>query len=297
MNVLSINSLNKSYGRLKAVKNLSLEIESGQAFGLLGPNGSGKTTTLGMILGVLGKDRGDFSWFGNKLSKETKRKIGAILETPNFYPYLSGKRNLQIVCYLKNVPLSKIDEVLEFTGLDGRENDQFKKYSLGMKQRLAIAAALLSDPEVLVLDEPTNGLDPQGIKDVREMINILAKSGKTIILASHLLDEVQKVCTHTAILKKGELLFSGEISKSKHSEFIIDHSDKEKLMSFISGNAHFKYIGKEGEQIVIDAQTLNGSEVNKIFSEEGIYLESIVRKESGLEKLFFDITGLNKDAK
>jgi ABC-2 type transport system ATP-binding protein len=287
MSVLSINSLNKHYGKLHAVKNISFEIEAGQAFGLLGPNGSGKTTTLGMLLGVLNKDKGNFKWFGEDLSKSIKKRIGAILETPNFYPYLSGKRNLQIVCYLKDAPLSKIDEVLEFTGLKGREGDQFKKYSLGMKQRLAIAVALVSDPEVLVLDEPTNGLDPQGIKDVREMIRKLADSGKTIILASHLLDEVQKVCSHTAILKQGELLYNGKIETQETSEFIIDYSNHDKIIELASNNAHFKISGKEDDKFVIEANNLNGSSVNRLFAEQGIYLESIIQRKAGLEKLFF----------
>ena len=198
--VLTIDHLHKRYGKIQAVNDLSLEIEEGSVFGILGPNGSGKTTTLGMLLSVIRPDFGSFSWFGRSAASPrdaavSRKRIGAILETPIFYPYLSAVENLKIVAQIKGCQYERIDEVLRTVDLLERKDDTFKHYSLGMKQRLAIASALLVDPQVMILDEPTNGLDPQGIAEIRSLIVQIAGQGKTIILASHLLDEVQKVCT------------------------------------------------------------------------------------------------------
>jgi ABC-type multidrug transport system ATPase subunit len=202
--VLEINNLSKNYGRIKAVDQASFSVEKGQVFGILGPNGSGKTTTLGIILDVIQPSEGSYQWFEEPNSHQQRKKIGSILETPNFYPYLSAVNNLKIVADIKGIDYSDIERVLKVTNLVDRKDDKFKTYSLGMKQRMSIASALLGDPEVLVLDEPTNGLDPQGIAEVRNLIIELGNQGKTIILASHLLDEVEKVCTHAAVLKKGK---------------------------------------------------------------------------------------------
>ncbi len=209
--VLETKQLSKNYGRLKAVDNLDLKIPKGAVFGILGPNGSGKTTTLGMLLDVIQPNSGSYSWFGKPGSKEQRKKIGAILETPIFYPYLSAYKNLEIVALIKEVPNDRIGPVLEQVGLANRQHDNFKTYSLGMKQRLSIASALLCDPEVMILDEPTNGLDPQGISEIRTLIIDIARQGKTIVLASHLLDEVQKVCSDFAVLKNGKLIYTGKV--------------------------------------------------------------------------------------
>ncbi|MBC7474435.1 MAG: ATP-binding cassette domain-containing protein, partial [Candidatus Sericytochromatia bacterium] len=199
VNILEINNLSKNYGKLKAVNSLSLTVQKGNIYGLLGPNGSGKTTTLGIVLGVINSSSGDFRWFNSDEKTKSRKKIGAILETPNFYTYLSAYKNLQIVADIKGVDYQRIDTVLKTVNLFERKKDNFAGYSLGMKQRLALASALLSDPDVLVLDEPTNGLDPQGIADIREIIQKTAREGKTIIIASHILDEIEKVCTHVAV--------------------------------------------------------------------------------------------------
>ncbi|MFB0924859.1 MAG: ATP-binding cassette domain-containing protein, partial [Vicingaceae bacterium] len=209
--ILNINGISKSYGKVKALNNLSLKINQGEIYGILGPNGSGKTTTLGIILDVLNADSGSFSWNEQENSKYDRKKIGSLLETPNFYPYLSARQNLSIVCKIKEVSESEVDRVLSLVDLISRANSKFKTFSLGMKQRLAIASALLGDPEVLVLDEPTNGLDPQGIAEIRTIILDLAAAGKTIIMASHILDEVEKTCSHVAVLKLGNLLTFGPI--------------------------------------------------------------------------------------
>lgn len=294
-NVLSVSSLTKYYGNLKALDSLSFEVKRGQVYGILGPNGSGKTTTLGLITGILKSNGGEFSWFGKKISPETKKKVGTILETPNFYPYLSGRRNLLINSLIKNAPKENIQKSLEFVNLTERPKQKFKNYSLGMKQRLAIANAIINDPEVLILDEPTNGLDPVGIKEVRDMIKDLANQGKTIILASHLLDEVQKVCTHTLILKKGKTLYDGPIQSGDSNEFIISAKDKERLIEEINLSDNIKLIRSEDEgNVLVESEVLSAEAINKYFAEKGIYLNHLNMKKVGLEKIFMDITGLEK---
>ena len=210
--VLEIKNLTKSYGRLIALSDLSLQVFPGEICGILGPNGSGKTTTLGILLDILKADRGEFFWFGEQPAAKQRQKIGSLLEMPIFYPYLSAVNNLKIIADIKNVSYTKIDELLTIVRLIERKDSKFKTFSLGMKQRLAIAAALIGDPKVLILDEPTNGLDPKGIAEMRELITNIGKQGITIILASHLLDEVQKICSHVVVLNKGKKLDSGRVS-------------------------------------------------------------------------------------
>lgn len=229
--ILNINGISKSYKKVKALNNLSLQINQGEVYGILGPNGSGKTTTLGIILDVLKSDSGTFSWFGKAPSKESRKKIGSLLETPNFYPYLTARQNLSLVCKIKQVDESEVDRVLTVVNLIERANSKFRTFSLGMKQRLALASALLGDPDVLVLDEPTNGLDPQGIAEVRTIIKDLAAQGKTIIMASHVLDEVEKICSHVAVLKQGNLLTFGPIQAvlNKQEQVYVAANDMEML--------------------------------------------------------------------
>ena len=209
--ILSLRNISKFYGRIKALQGVSFDVPEGSVFGILGPNGSGKTTLLGVVMDVLLASGGDYSWFGNPPDEKQRREIGTLLETPNFYHYLSARHNLEITAAIKKKPVEDINRVLKLVRLFERRDSKFQTYSLGMKQRLAIAACLLGDPSVLVFDEPTNGLDPSGIAEIRELIIDLAASGKTIILASHLLAEVEKVCTHVAILQQGVLIRSGEV--------------------------------------------------------------------------------------
>jgi ABC-2 type transport system ATP-binding protein len=218
--ILTIQNLNKIYGRkVHAVKNLSFEIKKGNVYGILGPNGSGKSTTLGITLNVVNKTSGDYKWFdGTMETHDALKKVGAIIERPNFYPYMTAEENLKLVCKIKSIPFEKVEEKLDLVGLLDRKEDKFSTYSLGMKQRLAIASALLNDPEILILDEPTNGLDPQGIRQIRDLIRIIASQGTTILLASHLLDEVEKVCSHVVVLRKGEMLYQGSVEGMLSSE-------------------------------------------------------------------------------
>jgi ABC-2 type transport system ATP-binding protein len=213
--ILRTSTLTKRFSkRILAVDGLDLEVARGQVFGLLGPNGSGKTTTLGMILGVVSKTHGEFTWFGQGEDYRLRKRIGAILEQPNFYPFLSARQNLDVHSRIKDIRKPDFDGLLKMVGLYERSNDPFKTYSLGMKQRLAIASAMLADPEVLIFDEPTNGLDPQGIAEIRQLILNIRDMNKTIVLASHLLDEVQKVCSHFAVLRRGKKIYSGGVREA-----------------------------------------------------------------------------------
>ena len=221
--ILSLRNLNKKFGHVHAVNNLSFDIQKGNVYGILGPNGSGKSTTLGIILNVVNKTSGNFTWFNGELSThQALKKVGAIIERPNFYPYMTAIQNLELICKIKEIPTDKIEEKLKSVNLYERKDSKFRTFSLGMKQRLAIASALLNDPEILILDEPTNGLDPQGIHEIRVIIQNIAQNGTTILLASHLLDEVEKVCTHVVVIRKGIKLYSGRVDEMSVSNGFID---------------------------------------------------------------------------
>src|SRR5579872_1889935 len=222
MNILSIQSITKFYGKIRALHGVSFDVPPGSVFGILGPNGSGKTTLLGIVMDVLKASSGTYSWFGQLPTARQRQQIGTLLETPNFYHYLSGERNLQIAAAIKGRGTEDIARVLELVKLTERKDSAFSTYSLGMKQRLALASCLLGDPQVLVFDEPTNGLDPVGIAETRELIKEQARRGKTILLASHLLDEVEKVCTHVAILRRGELLTAGPVNEVLTNEDFLE---------------------------------------------------------------------------
>ena len=289
-NVLKIDGLHKTYGKLTAVNKLSLEITKGSVFGLLGPNGSGKTTTLGMLLGIIKQDSGSFSWFNNGDKDVNRLKIGALLETPNFYPYLSAEKNLKVVAEIKGRQhLKRIPEVLKAVNLFDRKDDNFKGFSLGMKQRLAIASALLSDPEVLVLDEPTNGLDPQGIAEIRQLIIDIAKSGKTIIIASHILIEIEKICSHVVILNKGSLIKEGLIGDLLNNKPTISlkTDQQDQLISLLkSENLDFNL---EKNQINVETENLNPADLNKKCFEHGIILSELKTTANSLEEEFIQI--------
>lgn len=289
--VLTIHQLTKNFGRLCAVNNLELEVKRGQVFGMLGPNGSGKTTTLGMLMGVTNPTSGSFSWFGQPPTHLLRKKIGAVLEHPIFYPYLSGQKNLELMAMIKEAPVENIPKVLELVELTTRRNDKYRTYSLGMKQRLAIASALLNDPIVLILDEPTNGLDPMGIAEIREIIKRIARDGKTIILASHLLDEVQKVCTHFAILRKGNMVYSGPVDDVGKGEETVEvqafHDDLPIILEAFPGAATVK---KEGNGYVVKMKEgFHSLELNRYLFEKGIVASHLVTQKKSLEKQFLEI--------
>ena len=292
--ILSIKNLHKRYGKIHAVNNVSLEIHKGNVYGILGPNGSGKSTTLGIVLNVVNKTSGEYSWFdGTMKTHEALKKVGAIIERPNFYPYMTAKENLELVCKIKNIDYSKVNEKLEIVGLMDRKDSKFKTFSLGMKQRLAIASALLNDPEILILDEPTNGLDPQGIHQIRDIIRLIASQGTTILLASHLLDEVEKVCSHVLVLRFGKILYSGTVDgiSNQSGFFELQAYSNSKLIETLKNHPEVENISEaEGKVIVYFKSQLDASLLNQYLAEKGIYLKHLVYKRMSLEEQFLELT-------
>lgn len=292
--ILTVTNLTKKFGYLTAVKDLSFNIEKGNVYGILGPNGSGKSTTLGIVLNVVNRTAGTFSWFGGTTSThQALKKVGAIIERPNFYPYMTAAQNLKLVCLIKEVSVDKIEEKLELVGLLDRKNSKFQTYSLGMKQRLAIASALLNDPEILILDEPTNGLDPQGIHQIREIIKKVASQGTTILLASHLLDEVEKVCSHVIILRKGEKLYSGRVDDmlASYGYFELKAVEMKALETFLGKHAGFGSIKQQNGIITaILKEEMDAIALNKELFDEGIVLSHLVKRKASLEEQFLTLT-------
>ena len=293
--IISLNKLNKKFGAIHAVNNLSFDIKKGNVYGILGPNGSGKSTTLGIILNVVNKTSGSFSWFDGSLSThQALKKVGAIIERPNFYPYMTASQNLELVCKIKEVDQSNIDEKLKIVNLFERRNSKFKTFSLGMKQRLAIASALLNNPEILILDEPTNGLDPQGIHEIRKIIKDIAATGTTILLASHLLDEVEKVCTHVVVIREGVKLYAGRVDELTASHGLFElkvEGNPEKLIDLLS-----KFEGVSSSSIEHDlvisklSKPITATEMNSYLFENGVVLSHLVKRKPSLEQQFLSLT-------
>ncbi len=293
--ILSLKNLDKKFGRVHAVNNLSFDIQKGTVYGILGPNGSGKSTTLGIILNVVNKTSGTFNWFNGELSThQALKKVGAIIERPNFYPYMTAVQNLSLICKIKGISDEKINEKLKIVNLFERRNSKFRTFSLGMKQRMAIASALLNDPEILILDEPTNGLDPQGIHEIRLIIKEIAKKGTTILLASHLLDEVEKICSHVVVIRKGIKLYSGRVDEMTASkglfELQTDHEES-KLIQLLEKHPAFGIIKKEGNLIIAHlSQDMEASEINAFLFKNGITVSHLVKRKPSLEQQFLDLT-------
>jgi len=293
MPVLQINGLTKTYGKIKALQDLSLTIEAGNVYGILGPNGSGKTTTLGIVLGILKQDSGSYTWFDGEFGEHSRMKIGAILETPNFFPYLSAVKNLDIVRHIKKSKQKDFDEILEMVNLAKRKNSKFRTYSLGMKQRLAIAATMIGDPDVIIFDEPTNGLDPQGIAEVRETLQNVAATGKTVIMASHILDEVEKICSHVAIIKDGHLLATGTVGSILSDDVTIEISseNQEVLKTFLNSYPGARDIKMtNGHYEFILAEDLSVQSLSQDLFKKGIVLTHLVARKKRLEDEFLEIT-------
>jgi ABC-2 type transport system ATP-binding protein len=290
--ILQTKGLTKRFGRITAVDSLDLEVREGEVYGLLGPNGSGKTTTLGMILGVTNKTNGSYSWFGKGEDYRLRKQVGAILEHPIFYPYLTAMQNLRITALIKEIERPDYTHALKMVGLFDRRNDPFGTYSLGMKQRLAIASSMLSDPGVLIFDEPTNGLDPQGIAEIRKIILEIRDMGKTILLASHLLDEVQKVCTHFAVLRNGKRIFAGEVDEvlNQKNRIEIGCPDLEKAKNILSGDQ--RVLGMEivdGYLLTEVDPGLTTGDINRMMMDHGVVLSHLLFKRSNLEEQFLAI--------
>jgi ABC-2 type transport system ATP-binding protein len=292
--ILTISNLDKKFGRIHAVKNASFEIQKGNVYGILGPNGSGKSTTLGIILNVVNKTSGSYSWFGGNLdTHEALKKVGAIIERPNFYPYMTAYQNLKLVCDIKGAPYHKIDEKLELVGLLDRKDSKFRTFSLGMKQRLAIASALLNDPEILILDEPTNGLDPQGIRQIRDIIRQIAALGTTILLASHLLDEVEKVCSHVVVLQKGVILYTGSVNGMIANEgfFELQADDNAALKNVLQQHEAIDRVEAQEDKLLVYLKgPFEAAALNRYLFTNGIVLNHLVKRKNSLEEQFIQLT-------
>ena len=293
--ILSLKNLDKKYGKVHAVNNLSFDIERGNVYGILGPNGSGKSTTLGIILNVVNRTSGEFSWFNGKLTThQALKKVGAIIERPNFYPYMTAVQNLKLICKIKGISADKINEKLKTVNLYERKNSKFSTFSLGMKQRLAIASALLNDPEILILDEPTNGLDPQGIHEIRQIIIEIANRGTTILLASHLLDEVEKVCSHVVVIRKGIKLYSGRVDEMTASNGLFElkvENNEEELLAALELHPAILKVTKDHETIITTLkEAISATEINTFLFEKGIFLSHLVKRKPSLEQQFLDLT-------
>lgn len=302
MSVLLVENLSKNYGHIKALQDISFAVPKGTVFGILGPNGSGKTTLLGIVMDVLRATSGNYLWNGKAGSNSQRKQMGTLLETPNFYHYLSGESNLKIAAEIKGKGKESIREVLEIVNLYERRKSKFNSYSLGMKQRLAIASTLLGDPDVLVFDEPTNGLDPAGIAEIRELIQKLNRQGKTIIMASHILDEVERVCTHVAIIQKGVLKTVGSVAEvlglNTVNKIIIEISsdDNDLLKSTLAQlNGIQKVVQRENDLLITCDDALSASQVNQYCFTKGIVLNKINVKRISLESRFLEITGTQND--
>jgi ABC-2 type transport system ATP-binding protein len=296
--ILSLKNLDKKYGAVHAVNNLSFDIKKGNVYGILGPNGSGKSTTLGIILNVVNRTSGEFSWFNGKLSThEALKKVGAIIERPNFYPYMTATQNLALICKIKGISTAKIEEKLTTVNLFERRNSKFRTFSLGMKQRLAIASALLNDPEILILDEPTNGLDPQGIHEIRQIIKKIAANGTTILLASHLLDEVEKVCNHVVVIRKGVKLYSGRVDEMTASHGLLElkvDKNEDELISFLKNHEAILKVSKDHETIIATlSKKLSATDINIELFNKGFVLSHLVKRKPSLEQQFLDLTNNN----
>ncbi len=296
--ILSLKNLDKKYGAVHAVNNLSFDIQRGNVYGILGPNGSGKSTTLGIILNVVNRTSGEFSWFdGGVSTHDALKKVGAIIERPNFYPYMTATQNLKLICKIKGVAYDRIDDKLKVVNLFERRNSKFKTFSLGMKQRLAIASALLNDPEILILDEPTNGLDPQGIHEIRKIIKEIASNGTTILLASHLLDEVEKVCTHVVVIRNGVKLYSGSVdgitASNGYFELKTD-TDHDKLSELLQNHPSISTVKHEDDKLIATLENeLSAGEINNYLFKNGITLSHLVKRMPSLEQQFLTLTNNN----
>jgi len=283
--ILRVNDLTKHYGSEVALKNVSFSVSPGSVFGILGPNGSGKTTLLGILLGVLHPTRGRYTWWPEEVTK--RLRLGALLEQANFYPYLSGNQNLRVVCTIRQVECRSIPLLLDRVGLSAEAgHTKVAAYSLGMRQRLAIASALVGDPEVLVLDEPTNGLDATGIALVRDLITTLKQEGKTVILASHLLEEVEKVCSHLGVLKGGELIFQGSLEDVLGNERWIElgHPDPDQLRRVLEASNFVLQIKMcEDGRIAVRTTCEDASKLNRYLASQDVYVHHLVARRSHLE--------------
>ena len=294
--VVRTEHLTKHYGKLVAVDDLNLEVHRGEVFGFLGPNGAGKSTTICMILGLIAPTSGDIEIFGLSVKSNLADilcKIGAVMESPDFYPYLSGWDNLKVFARIScNVTDNRIKEVLKLVDLADRAKDKFSGYSRGMKQRLAIACALLHNPEFIIFDEPTNGLDPAGMKEVRELIIRLGQEGKTIFLNSHLLHEVEQVCDHVGIIKEGKMIAMGAPNDlMKHGDTLqIRVTDIDKAITLLNEEDWVSSVTREGDLLILKAPTERAADISALLAKHSVFISEMKAREDSLESFFLGLT-------
>ena len=296
MSAITVKDLSKSYGDLVAVKNATFEVPLGTICGFVGPNGSGKTTTIRMLLSLIEPTSGSGQILDEPISHPERylSKVGAMIEGPAFYPALSGAENLKVLATLGGYSHDRVPELIDLVGLSGRGGDKYKTYSLGMKQRLGIAAALLPNPKLLILDEPTNGLDPAGIQEIRDLLSKLAKDGVTVFVSSHLLSEIEMISEYLVMLRKGEVIFFGKTIDLLHrSRPIIvarpeSTSDLVKLKNLVDSAGHPAVI--DGEVLRVDASEDWSAELNKLAFENNILLRQLTPVRPNLEETFFEMT-------
>jgi len=297
--ILRTVGLTKKFGALTAVNNLNLELRRGEVFGFLGPNGAGKSTTVGMILGLVAPSAGSIELFGTKLDGNSwplMRRVGAIIEEPAFYPYMSGRDNLETLSRsIGDVPKTRIDEVLKRVNLFERAGDRYDHYSMGMKQRLGIASTLLRDPELIILDEPTIGLDPAGTKEVRDLIPQLAHESRAVFLCSHLLHEVELVCNRVAIIKQGVMLANSTVAElTSHGQLLyIKVENQTAALSILKSQPWIKSVKTENGYLIVDAPGDSAARVNQVLAENKIFAFELVNKAASLEDVFLQVTGGN----
>ena len=293
--IIQTFGLSKRYRKTTAVDDISFRVEPGQVFGFLGPNGAGKTTTIGLLLGIITPTGGCFELFGGRSASDlhaARRRIGATLETPNFYPYLSGRDNLRIVANVKRRDEAEIERVLDLVGLGRRAKHKFKAYSLGMKQRLALAATMLGDPELIILDEPANGLDPEGMREIREIIRGLGERGKTIFLSSHLLSEVERTCTHVAIIQNGRIVRQESVADvTSHGVVCLRSADLEALAAAVAEYPVTRWSDRRGDRVVAELEDGDLAALNTWLSGRGVHLSHLALEARSLEDVFMEATG------
>lgn len=293
---IAVSNLSKRYGDVVAVNDASFEVPLGTICGFVGPNGSGKTTTIRMLLGLIKPSTGTGSIIGNSISHPEKylKEVGAMIEGPAFYPAISGLENLRVLAKLGGIPLERCEELIALVGLSGRGKDKYKTYSLGMKQRLGIAAALLPNPKLLILDEPTNGLDPSGIQEIRDLLEKLANEGVTVFVSSHLLSELEMISKYLVMLRKGQVVFAGPIQDLLHRNkptIIAKPSSLNSLnylAELINKTGHEAIV--EADHVRVDADESFAVRLNKIAFEGGVVLSQLTPVRPSLEETFFELT-------
>ena len=294
--VLTTHALSKTYGSRQAVKDLNLEVRGGEVFGFLGPNGAGKTTTIRMALGLIRPTEGRVEILGNDVQTDGARvlpRVGAIVETPALYGYLSGRNNLKAFAYmLGGLPDSRLDEVLDLVGLAARQKDKVRSYSTGMKGRLALAVALLNDPELLILDEPANGLDPAGIVEMRDLLRGLAASGKTVFISSHVLAEVQQICDRVAIINLGELVRVAPVAElvAGEGEFVLTLDDPTLALALVRRHAWGRTARIEDGALVARSPSGRGCDLVHFLAQAGVWADSVEGRKHSLEEIFLSLT-------